>query len=409
MALTIPTSDPNGYSVAEFDTPTLLAHAARQARQRKYQDFFIFDCDAHHYENEHFREIAQFIEDPVLRQQALASGSRSSGAGFLGQGVGNQDMSGRITRYHTRKMEHTPPDKQRDTVLARRWMDAVGIDIAILFPTPLLLLATHPVEQVKIQYIRAYNRWLTESVLPHESRLRTMLCLPFNDPDEAYKIVQEFGDKKGVIGFMVPATFNVPVHDNRLMKVYAAIEERGMPLAFHGAQNWADRSFVTMNRFIGVHALGFVFYNMVHMTNWIVNALPERFPKLKTIWMESGLAWLTFMIQRLDNEYFMRTNECPGLKKKPGDYIRDFYFTCQPMERPEDLSLLQSTFKAIHAETQLLYASDYPHWDFDLPSVIFDLPFVSEQGKRNILGGNAQKLFGLQDIKGKLAQIPSSN
>jgi predicted TIM-barrel fold metal-dependent hydrolase len=143
------------------------------------------------------------------------------------------------------------------------------------------------------------------------------------------------------------------------------------------------------------------------MTNWIVNALPERFPKLKVIWMESGLAWLTFMVQRLDNEYFMRSNECPGLKQRPGEYIRQMYYTCQPMERPEDLSLLQSTFKAIKAETQLLYASDYPHWDFDLPSVIFDLPFLSEEQKRNILGGNAQKLFGFE-VNGKLAQIPGA-
>ena len=43
----------------------------------------------------------------------------------------------------------------------------------------------------------------------------------------------------------------------------------------------------------------------------------------------------------------------------------------------------------------LLYSSDYPHWDFDLPSTIYDLPFLAEKGKHNILGGNAAKLFNL--------------
>jgi hypothetical protein len=41
----------------------------------------------------------------------------------------------------------------------------------------------------------------------------------------------------------------------------------------------------------------------------------------------------------------------------------------------------------IDAEDHLLYASDYPHWDFDLPSVIYDLPFLKEETKRKILGG----------------------
>jgi hypothetical protein len=32
----------------------------------------------------------------------------------------------------------------------------------------------------------------------------------------------------------------------------------------------------------------------------------------------------------------------------------------------------------------------------DLPSTIYDLPFLSEQAKRNILGGNALRLFNLE-------------
>ncbi len=44
----------------------------------------------------------------------------------------------------------------------------------------------------------------------------------------------------------------------------------------------------------------------------------------------------------------------------------------------------------------MLYASDWPHQDFDLPSTIFDLPFLSERAKRNILGENALKLFNLE-------------
>ena len=81
------------------------------------------------------------------------------------------------------------------------------------------------------------------------------------------------------------------------------------------------------------------------------------------------------------------------LKKLPSDYIRDMYFTSQPLER-HDMKLLQATFEAMNAETQLLYASDWPHWDFDSPASIWDLPFLDEKAKRNILVGNAAAAAG---------------
>jgi hypothetical protein len=178
------------------------------------------------------------------------------------------------------------------------------------------------------------------------------------------------------------------------MKVYRAMEERGLALSFHSGPNWGEAVFKNCNRFLSVHALGFTFYNILHLTNWVINGLGERFPKLPVIWIEAGLAWIPFLMQRLDHEYMLRSSECPTLKKKPSDYMRDMYYSSQPME-VQDMKALECTFRMINAETQLLYSSDYPHWDFDLPSTIYDLPFLSEKAKHNILGGNAARLFKL--------------
>jgi predicted TIM-barrel fold metal-dependent hydrolase len=140
----------------------------------------------------------------------------------------------------------------------------------------------------------------------------------------------------------------------------------------------------------------------VHLTNWIVHGLPERFPKLKTIWIESGLAWIPFLMQRLDSAYLMRQSEAPLLKKLPSEYMQDMFYTCQPIET-SNMALTEAALKAMKAETQLLYASDWPHWDFNPPSTIYDLPFLDEQAKRNILGENAAKLFGLDVNKARAA------
>jgi predicted TIM-barrel fold metal-dependent hydrolase len=402
----LPLSNDRRMKVDEFDSGKMLAHAAKQAKMRGYDKFPIVDVDAHHYELESFDQILEYMKDPVIKQLAqMANSGNSKGVGVMPGGVGYQDMGGRVTRYPLRRIDKPEPGIHRDISLTRRWMDAMGVDVCVLFPSPMLQLGLHPQVETEVALAWAYNRWLCERILEEESRIRSMIYLPFNDPDESYKIVKEFAGKKGVCGFMVTSVRHKPVHHNSYMRIYSMLEEMNLPLGFHAGYNWNEQSMGLMNKFISVHAIGFVFHNMVHLTNWVLNGLGERFPKLKVIWIESGLAWLPFMIQRLDNEYLMRSSECPSLKKLPGEYITDMYYTSQPMEIPRDMSLLESTFKCIKADSQLLYSSDYPHWDFDLPSTIYDLPFLKEKAKRDILGGNAVKVFNLDLGAGKLAKV----
>jgi len=382
-------------SVEELNTTKLLAHARQQAVRRKLDDILIVDCDAHHYENENFDQILPFMENDVLRQVTTAGrnfGRRSivpSQAGF------SQDMGGRVTRYPLRPTEKTDPDRLRDVVLGERWMDAMSVDYSCLFPTGMLNIGLHPQKEMENDLCWAYNRWLTEKVLPESGgRMYSALCLPFSDPAECLRQVETFGDRKGVSGFMVTTVRTLGVYDNAYMKLYRAMEERGLSLSFHSGPNWQEPVFRSCNRFISVHALGFSFYNILHCTNWVINGLGERFPKLPVIWIEAGLAWIPFLMQRLDHEYMMRPSEAPLLKKKPSDYMRDMYYSSQPIEI-QDREAMECTFRMMDAENRLLYASDYPHWDFDLPSTIYDLPFLSEKAKHNILGGTAARLFKL--------------
>jgi len=382
-------------TVDELNTSKLLAHAAEQARDHKYDEMLIIDCDAHHYENEHFSEIFPFMENDVLRQLTMGGRLKNGVQALLPTQIGYQDMGGRVTRYPLRSTEKTDPSRLRDVQLGERWMDAMGVDYSCLFPTGMLNVGLHPQKEMEVELCWAYNRWLTERVLPeNHGRFYTQLALPLSDPDASLRQVETFGACKGVTGFMVTTVRTLPVHDNSLMKVYRAIEERGLSLAFHSGPNWGEPVFRGCNRFISVHALGFSFYNILHCTNWVINGMGERFPKLPVIWIEAGLAWVPFLMQRLDHEYMMRPSEAPLLKKKPSDYMRDMFYSTQPMEI-QDMEALECTFRMINAETQLMYASDYPHWDFDLPSTIYDLPFLSEKAKHNILGGTAARIFKL--------------
>jgi predicted TIM-barrel fold metal-dependent hydrolase len=247
-------------------------------------------------------------------------------------------MGGRVTRYPLRSSERTS-HKVRDVELGHRWMDAMSVDYSCLFPTGMLSIGLHPQKEMEVE-----------------------LCW--------------------ACGFMVTTVRpKTAVHDNRYMKTYRAMEERGLVLSFHSGPSWSDHTFQSCNRFLTC-------------CNWVINGLCERVPNLPVIWIEAGLAWIPFVMQRIDHEYMLRPSEAPLLKKKPSEYMRDMYYTTQPMEI-QDHEAMQQTFRMMNAETQLLYASDYPHWDFDLPSTVWDLPWLSEKGKHNILGGTAARLFKL--------------
>jgi predicted TIM-barrel fold metal-dependent hydrolase len=382
------------------DTRDILANARRDAQKRGISDWFIVDVDAHHMESISWAEVVQHIEDPVVRDQAVRFQKERVGAPPYGLnadlGLRYQDVGGRIPHQLDLREKIDDKSVHRDVTLTRRAVEGLCLDYIVLFPTPMLQLGMHPQIDMEVTLGRAYTRWLVETILPADKRFKSFAYLPFNSPQAAVKMVEDFGDCDGIIGFCVTSARYKPVYHNDYMRLYAMLEERGLPIAFHAGYHWNDPSLATINRFLGMHALGFVWCNMVHMTNWVLNGIPERFPKLKSLWVESGLAWVPFLMQRLDEQYLMRTSEAPLLKRLPSDYMREnCWYSSQPMERT-NMKATQLTLEMINAESQLLYSSDWPHFDFDTPSIVSRLPFLSEQAQRNILGLNAAKLFNLE-------------
>ena len=374
------------------DTRDYLAKSSRHAKKHGYADWLIVDCDAHHTETVHWAEVVEHISDPVIRDQARMYQSERIGAppyGLNGDlGLRYQDVGGRIP--HQSSMREPVEDKSvhRDVTLSRRAMEGLAVDYMVVFPTPMLFIGMHPQVEMEIQLCNAYNRWLTQKVMPGDDRIKGG-----GGSDSLHG--EDDADQLRGGRFTVTSTRYKPVHSNEYMPLYAKIQETGKPIAFHAGYHWQDPSLATVNSFLGMHSLGFTWCNIVHMTNWILNGIPERFPGLNSLWIESGLAWIPFVMQRLDDQYLMRQSEAPLLKKMPSDYMREScFYSCQPMEKSSDVGL-KATLEMIKAETQLLFASDWPHFDFDSPRVIYDIPHLSEQQKKKILGLNAAKLFGL--------------
>lgn len=380
------------------DTRDVLSNVTKQAK-KSYDDYFVVDIDAHVSEDHFWSEVLELIDNDVLRDIGLTQFNAFGGNNALlniAPGLSHQSVGGRIG--HQGRVEPMIGEKGHPFVVAaRRSMDSMGLDYQVVFPSAMLLLGMHPQDDVEVALAKAYNRWMIEKILPQDPRLKGLLYLPFNTPEACEELVKKYANEDNIIGYTVCSTRNNAIHNDCYMRLYSMIQDSNKPLAFHSGYHWGDPSFAQLNRFLTMHALSFTHYNQIHVSNWLINAMPERFPKIKMLWVESGLAWIPFLMQRLDHEVLMRPSEAPGLKRLPSEYMQEMYYTSQPMER-NNMALLESTMKAMNAETQLLYSSDWPHWDWDAPSTITDLPFLTDQAKRNILGLNAARIFNL-DIK----------
>ena len=113
----------------------------QQADERRYEDFMIIDVDSHHYETGSYKDIFEYIDDPVMRDQF----KYTKGATMQPRSTGGyQEMAGRITRYQHRATEQAPDAPHRDIGLTRKWMNSMGVDVACVFPTPMLGLGLNP-------------------------------------------------------------------------------------------------------------------------------------------------------------------------------------------------------------------------------------------------------------------------
>jgi predicted TIM-barrel fold metal-dependent hydrolase len=80
----------------------------------------------------------------------------------------------------------------------------------------------------------------------------------------------------------------------------------------------------------------------------------------------------------------------------PSEYIRQHIrLSSQPLpDLPGGAKDMPTYLEWLHAEDTLLFASDYPHWDWDEPRNF--LTGIDPILRDRIMGGNAVELYGFE-------------
>jgi hypothetical protein len=178
---------------------------------------------------------------------------------------------------------------------------------------------------------------------------------------------------------------------------YAAAEKLDMPLAVHGAPGihlpkiGVDR----FDNYIQVHCISFPFDQMTAMTALVSGGVFDRHPGLRVAFLEAGVGWVPYFLDRMHEHYEKRGDWIPGgWTRDPQEYLRagNVYVTCEP-----DEPILPGVIEVLGADF-VMFASDYPHWDGDWPESTKHLRSrgdISDEDRTKIAGANAQRFYGL--------------
>jgi predicted TIM-barrel fold metal-dependent hydrolase len=131
----------------------------------------------------------------------------------------------------------------------------------------------------------------------------------------------------------------------------------------------------------------------------VTEGIFELFPTLKIVLIEGGFAWVPPLMWRMDQTWKRLKEEAPRVKRLPSDYVRDhFWITTQPMEEPPQQRYFEELLEQMNMNDKLMFATDYPHWDFDAPdrALPATLPLAL---RRAIMADNARTLYKLDRRK----------
>jgi predicted TIM-barrel fold metal-dependent hydrolase len=277
-------------------------------------------------------------------------------------------------------------------------MDDLGVDKILLIGQQMLNIPSGGgMDKRAIKYTEAYVEYLLDTIADPDNGIYITIPVVHTDVDKTAEHIDRWGDEAAVAGVcVVPKFVEPPFGDRKYDPLYAACERNDLPVIFHSAGSAVDQYHLEgFQTNLATNHLGFLVTGMNTLTSVIIRGVPERFPDLDIVFEETGLFYIPLMMYRLDMYYLMMPDDAPLLEKLPSEYMKDCYFGTQPIEHVPDPKYLQYVFEMIGGVDNLLYATDWPHLDYDEQNAITDLSFLSEEEKAQILGKNAEEVFGI--------------
>ena len=276
-------------------------------------------------------------------------------------------------------------------------MDTDGVEVEVLYSEVSAFRYLSDVKEGLTEVVRAFNDALHDFASEDLSRLIVSYQIPIHDIEVAVAEVERvaaFGGKSLQLP-VFPAELGLPdYYDERYRPLFAAIAATGLPICCHiGLKTTLDdvaRRDPTPNKGVMVPLTPLMTAEAFGM--WIMGGVFEAFPDLKVVFVEPGLGWVPYYLDRLD-QMVTHGYEFPALKDKPSAYFhRNVFLTFMDERRGVEM-------RHDIGVDNIMWSTDFPHPACTWPNsrkVVDDLMHgVPDDEAYRLVYGNAARVFGI--------------
>ncbi|MGA7419671.1 MAG: amidohydrolase family protein [Acidimicrobiales bacterium] len=281
-------------------------------------------------------------------------------------------------------------------------MDIDGVFASLNFPSALLGFAGQRLQretadpELALAVVRANNDWhIEEWAGQYPERIIPCQVPYYLDPEIGAAEIRSNAARgfKAVTFSEAPEKLGLPsLHTGYWDPILAACEETDTAVCLHigSASSLPATAPDAPPDTIGVLAFGFAMFSAV---DWLYSLVPVRYPKIKIVMSEGGLAWVPGLIDRLNHvlKYHDMYGTWTGIDLTPAEVFQRNFWHCA-LDDPSTMKL-----RAHVGVEHILMEADYPHLDSSWPNtqdVIGEQVQTLDQDEiRKVTWENAARLF----------------
>jgi predicted TIM-barrel fold metal-dependent hydrolase len=216
-------------------------------------------------------------------------------------------------------------------------------------------------------FCRALNDWIAKEWLDRDARLRASIVVPMQNTEYAVDEIERCAKDRRFVQVLVLAMQEVPLGRRSFWPIYAACERHGLPLGIHAGSTY--RHSITSLGWPSYYIEDYASHTQAfqsQVASLVCEGVFAKFPGLKVVLLESGVTWLPGFLWRFSKFWRGVRSEVPWVDRSPAEIVRDHVrLTTQPFDAPPDGDGVERLIEHLRSDAVLLYASDYPHWQFD--------------------------------------------